>query len=124
VLRFGALVLGVNDRERAAAFWEQALGYRRRTDGFGGWEVVMEPPDGGGAPLALQNSNTAPPTDPRIHLDLHVESADEQRRAVERLVAIGAQQVDWNSYPADPDFVVLADPEGNLFCVVNLGHPR
>jgi hypothetical protein len=41
---------------------------------------------------------------------------------VERLVGLGASQVAWDSYPADPDFVVLADPEGNLFCVIDLAH--
>jgi glyoxalase superfamily protein len=36
---------------------------------------------------------------------------------VERLVALGARRVDW-VYPEDADFVVLADTEGNLFCVI------
>ncbi len=36
---------------------------------------------------------------------------------VERLVALGATRVQW-TYPDDADFVVLADTEGNLFCVV------
>jgi Glyoxalase-like domain len=35
-------------------------------------------------------------------------------------VSLGASRVDWDSYPEDP--VVLADPEGNRFCIVNLGH--
>lgn len=39
----------------------------------------------------------------------------------ERLVVVGAQPVDWDSYPDDPDFVVLADPDGNRFCIVDLG---
>jgi catechol 2,3-dioxygenase-like lactoylglutathione lyase family enzyme len=38
---------------------------------------------------------------------------------VERLIALGAERVDWDLYPEDPDFVVLADPEGNRFCVVD-----
>jgi hypothetical protein len=41
---------------------------------------------------------------------------------VERLVALGAQRVDWDDYPDDPDFVVLSDPDGNRFCIVDLGH--
>jgi catechol 2,3-dioxygenase-like lactoylglutathione lyase family enzyme len=123
VLRFGVVVIGVEDRERAAAFWEQALGYRRRSEGFGGWAVVLEPTHGAGARLALQISETPPPTDPRIHFDLHAEDARRQAAEVERLVALGAKRVDWPSYPEDPDFVVLSDPDGNLFCVVNLGYP-
>jgi hypothetical protein len=31
--------------------------------------------------------------------------------------------VDWDSYPDDPDFVVLSDPDGNRFCIVDLSHP-
>jgi hypothetical protein len=37
-------------------------------------------------------------------------------------VALGAERVDWDSFPDDPDFVVLADPDGNRFCIVDLGH--
>jgi catechol 2,3-dioxygenase-like lactoylglutathione lyase family enzyme len=119
----GVVVLGVTDRPRAAEFWRQALGYELRTDGFGGWATVLVPPAGRtGAPIALQLSETPPPEHPRIHLDLHVASVAEQEAEVERLVSLGAELVDWDSFPEDPDFVVLADPEGNRFCVVDLGH--
>jgi hypothetical protein len=52
-----------------------------------------------------------------------VDDAAEQAAEVERLVSLGAGRVDWDLYPADPDFVVLADPDGNRFCVVDLSHP-
>jgi hypothetical protein len=39
-----------------------------------------------------------------------------------RLVSLGANRVDWDRFPDDPDFVVLADPEGNRFCIVDLAH--
>ncbi|MEO8888718.1 MAG: VOC family protein [Jatrophihabitantaceae bacterium] len=52
------------------------------------------------------------------HLDLWAADADEQQAEVERLVSIGARRVDW-VYPAGADFVVLADTEGNLFCVID-----
>jgi len=54
----------------------------------------------------------------RTHLDLHVASEQEQRAEVERLISLGAWRVDW-VYPDGACFVVLADTEGNLFCVVN-----
>lgn len=123
VLNLGVVALGVTDPERAATFWAAALGYERRTDGFGGWSLVLQPP--GGAPgtrLAMQTSAEIPPDRPRIHLDLHVESAEEQSAEVERLVALGAEPVDWPDYPDDPDFVVLADPDGNRFCIVDVNH--
>jgi catechol 2,3-dioxygenase-like lactoylglutathione lyase family enzyme len=123
VLTVGVVALGVVDVERAARFWAEALSYRVRRDGFGGWATVVVPHQGRpGTPIAMQRSETPPPDRPRLHLDLHVADAAEQAAEVDRLVALGAQRVDWDSYPEDPDFVVLADPEGNLFCVVDLSH--
>jgi catechol 2,3-dioxygenase-like lactoylglutathione lyase family enzyme len=123
VLTLGVVVLGITDVQRAAAFWAQALGYEVRSDGFGGWATVLQPPDGApGARIALQRSETAPPDHPRLHLDLHVADTAEQQAEVERLVSLGASRVGWDSYPDDPDFVVLADPDGNRFCIVDLGH--
>jgi hypothetical protein len=78
------------------------------------------PPDGAGTPIALQFSQTPAPGHPRLHIDLHVASAAEQEGEAARLVSLGARRVDWDSYPHDPDFVVLEDPEGNLFCIVDL----
>ncbi len=124
VVTIGAVVLGVDDVGRAADFWCRALGYRVRNDGFGGWSTVLTSPDGTGVKIALQASQTPPPTHPRLHLDLHVADAGEQEAEMRRLISLGAARVDWDSYPDDPDFVVLADTEGNLFCIVDLGHDR
>ena len=123
MLTVGVVALGITDVERAAAFWSAALGYRVRRDGFGGWATVLEPPDSGpGTRIALQRSATPPPTHPRVHLDLHVADAAEQEAEAARLVSLGAERVEWDSYPDDPDFVVLADPDGNRFCIVDLSH--
>jgi catechol 2,3-dioxygenase-like lactoylglutathione lyase family enzyme len=122
VLTFGVLALGVTDVQRAAEFWSAALGYTLREDGFGGWAKVLMPPDGTGTPIALQLSQTPPQEHPRLHIDLHVAGAAEQKNEVARLVSLGARRVDWDSYPADPDFIVLEDPDGNRFCIVDLSH--
>ena len=122
MITVGVVAIGVTDVERAADFWTAALGYRRTPRPFGGWANVLEPLNGAGVPLALQLSDTPPPDHPRIHLDLHVTSSAEQASEVARLISLGATRVDWDSYPADPDFVVLADPDGNRFCVVDLSH--
>lgn len=123
VLTIGVVALGVTDVPRARAFWSRALGYVVREDGFGGWATVLEPPDGAPGPrIALQHSQTEPQEYPRIHLDLHVAGAAEQEAEVDRLISLGAGRVDWDRYPSDPDFVVLADPDGNRFCVVDLSH--
>jgi catechol 2,3-dioxygenase-like lactoylglutathione lyase family enzyme len=124
VLSLGILVLGVSDIDRAVAFWCEALGYEVRRDGFGGWSIVLTPPTGSGPKIALQQSETPPDDHPRLHLDLHVPDIDEQASEVERLVSIGAERVDWDSYSDDPDFVVLSDPDGNRFCIVDLSHPH
>ncbi|SCD73921.1 VOC family protein [Streptomyces sp. SID4940] len=57
---------------------------------------------------------------PRLHLDLFTDTTEEQQAEVRRLVGLGARTVDWDLYPPEPDFVVLADPDGNIFCVVDL----
>lgn len=120
MLHVGVLALGVTDVQRAARFWCAALGYEARTDGFGGWATVLVPRAGPGLKIALQGSETAPQDHPRLHLDLHVADAAEQAAEAERLVLLGARRIDWDSYPDDPDFVVLADPDGNRFCIVDL----
>lgn len=118
----GVIAVGVTDVPRAARFWQQALGYELRTDGFGGWATVLVPPGGAGVGIALQSSETPVQDHPRLHLDLHVADDAEQQAEVERLVSLGAERVAWDSYPDDADFVVLADPDGNRFCVVSLSH--
>ncbi|MBV1853629.1 VOC family protein [Catellatospora tritici] len=105
--RIRSVVLHVGDIPRAAAFWTEALGYQAAPDN----PAFLVPPDGHGPRLHLDE-------DDRTHLDLWVPSAQEQQAEVERLVGLGATKVDWD-YPDDADFVVLADTEGNLFCVVD-----
>jgi catechol 2,3-dioxygenase-like lactoylglutathione lyase family enzyme len=119
VLRLGMVVLGVADMRRAVDFWSQALGYRLREGGSGGHWAVLTPAGGSGAELALQVSVTPVQRHPRVHLDLATDDTAQQAQEVERLITLGAERVDWDLYPDDPDFVVLADPEGNRFCVVD-----
>ena len=116
-------VLGTTDMERAIDFWTRALGY---VVSYGGPEdrwTELVPATGPGAALALQFSETPVQEHPRVHLDLSAADAAEQASEADRLISLGARRVDWDLYPADPDFVVLADPDGNRFCVVDLSHP-
>jgi catechol 2,3-dioxygenase-like lactoylglutathione lyase family enzyme len=115
MLTIGTTVLGVDDVARATAFWCDALGYIPREDGDETW-VVLVPQKGDGARLARMLSETPVQSHPRLHLDLY---ADDQAAEVERLVELGAARVNWDSYPDDPDFIVLEDPDGNRFCVVD-----
>jgi catechol 2,3-dioxygenase-like lactoylglutathione lyase family enzyme len=122
MLRIGTVVVGVDDMERAVRFWQQALGYVPRDEVGDDWAVLV-PSDGGpGTHLALQLSETPVQEHPRIHLDLYAGDATDQTAEVERLVSLGAERVDWDMYPDDPDFIVLADTEGNRFCVIDTAH--
>lgn len=121
-LTFGVVVLGVSDVDRAARFWAAALGYTLREDGLFGISKLLMPPDGNGLPIGLQLSRTPAQDHPRIHFDLHAADAAGQEAEAARLVSLGAKRVGWDSYPDDPDFIVLEDPDGNRFCVVDLSH--
>ena len=82
----------------------------------------LTPAGGLGTGLGLQLSTTAAEKHPRVHLDLYAADEAEQAAETERLVSLGAERVDWDLYPEDPDFIVLADPEGNRFCIVDTSH--
>jgi catechol 2,3-dioxygenase-like lactoylglutathione lyase family enzyme len=114
MLRLGTIVLHVKDARRASQFWSQALGYPYRDGGYRADSTpVLVPPQSATVPVALDEADVT-------HLDLHTDSAQEQEAEVARLISLGATRVDW-TYPEGARFVVLADPEGNLFCVINLG---
>lgn len=113
MVRIGSVVTNVTDVPRAAEFWEKALGYRRRDGSDENWALI-HPADGNGPNLAFDRGD-------RTHLDLYVDSREEQAAEVERLIALGATRVEDWPYPEGADFIVLADPLGNLFCVVDTG---
>jgi predicted enzyme related to lactoylglutathione lyase len=116
-------VLGTTDMGRAIDFWTRALGYVVSHGGPEARWTELVPATGPGAALALQHSDVPAQEHPRVHLDLSAADAAEQAAEADRLVTLGAKRVDWDLYPADPDFIVLADPDGNRFCVVDLSHP-
>ncbi|MFD7919961.1 VOC family protein [Streptomyces sp. NPDC059740] len=120
MLTLGVPVIGVSDVARAAEFWAAALDLTvaeewRSED----WRTLCRK-DGSDRVLGLMRSRSPVEPRPRVHLDLFVETTAEQDVEVERLLTLGATRPDWDLYPADPDFVVLADPDGNVFCVVDL----
>jgi catechol 2,3-dioxygenase-like lactoylglutathione lyase family enzyme len=115
-LRIGSIVLRVDDLQVQTEFWEAALDYVRResdSDDF----VLLRPRDGGGPNISLDQVRSTLQIPPRIHLDLYT---DDQAGEVERLLALGATEVHWDKRPPDADYVILADPEGNRFCVVDI----
>jgi catechol 2,3-dioxygenase-like lactoylglutathione lyase family enzyme len=122
VLRLGTVVLGADDVDRAVAFWSEVFGYDIvRFPGSSDDFTILVPPDRVATRIAVHRSVTPAQERPRVHLDLVVESAVEQSSEIDRLVGLGATRVQWD-YPTDPDFVVLADTEGNRFCIVDASH--
>ena len=121
MLTIGSIVLTVEDISRAGDFWRAALGYVNRREPYD-W-VILDPPykerwDAAGASLALSVTGYPQHYPPRIHLDLY---AEDQTAEIERLLRLGAREVDWDAYPDDADWIVLEDTEGNRFCVVQTG---
>lgn len=114
MLRIGSVVWGVSDVPRAVAFWCAALGYRPRDAPEDDWAVLV-PRAGAGPQLAIKRVTSDAATHRRHHLDLY---AADQAAEVERLVGLGAERVAWR-YEPHADYVVLADPDGNRFCVVH-----
>ncbi len=122
MLRLGFPVIGVSDLPRAVAFWTAALNLVASDEwAREDWRTLVHP-DGSGRVLGLMSSGSPIEPYPRIHLDLLVDTAAEQEAEVARLKELGARDVGWDRYPPKPDFVVLADPDGNRFCVVDLSN--
>lgn len=114
-VRVGSIVLRVDNLRRQAEFWTAALDYvprEEQSDDF----VVLRPRNGGGPNLSLDQVHSEVHIPPRIHLDLYT---DDQAGEVKRLIALGATEVHWSKRPPDADYMILADPEGNRFCVVD-----
>jgi predicted enzyme related to lactoylglutathione lyase len=117
VLRIGSIVLRVDNLQRQAEFWEAALDYVRRDDGASPDFMLLGPKDGVGPSLSLDNVPSQVQIPPRLHLDLYTT---DQPAEVKRLKSLGATDVHWDKRPPDADYVILADPEGNRFCVVDV----
>lgn len=109
--------LDTTDPARIASFWQEALGWRRTHDTRN--EVALEPPAGsaqdGVAPdLLFLRVPLDKTVKNRWHLDLRPK---DQAIEVARLEALGAVRVEIGQRD-DVDWVVMADPDGNEFCVL------
>ena len=115
MLKVGSIVIRVTDLEAQTAFWTAALDYVARPEAAN-WDFALLTPRSGTGPNVSLDMHPAPrPLPPRIHLDLY---AEDQSAEVARLIELGAKEVHWDKRPADADYVILEDPEGNRFCVV------
>src|SRR5918992_1206765 len=118
MVTIGSIVLRVDDLQRQVEFWSAALDYvpRGEAEGDNDGFVLLRPRSGIGPNVSLDRVRSALQIPPRIHLDLYT---DDQAGDVRRLIGLGATEVHWDRKPPDADFVILADPEGNRFCVVD-----
>ena len=116
MIRVGSIVIRVDDLERQKSFWTAALDYVAR-EGDDDTFALLHPRDGVGPNVSLDRVHAPVQVPPRIHLDLY---ADDQAAEIKRLIDLGAMEIHWDKRPADADYVILADPEGNRFCVVDL----
>lgn len=117
MISIGSVVIRVDDLERQTRFWSAALDYIPREENDDDF-VLMRPRNGVGPNVSLDRHHATPSIPPRIHLDLY---AADQAAEVQRLIGLGATEVHWDKRPVDADYVILADPEGNRFCVVDAG---
>ena len=126
--RFTELCIDCADPQRLAAFWAAVLDWRVEPDADDDNEVAVVDPEGT-APLLLFARVPEPKTvKNRLHIDVSPKRAQaaeggsapngsaDQTAEVERIVALGATHADVGQ--GDVSWVVLADPEGNEFCVL------
>ena len=111
--RLTEIVIDCHHPERLGTFWAAVLGYDVVDTSDG---PKLQGPDGSG-PTVLVTRTPDPPktTKNRLHLDVNPTDRDQDAE-VQRILALGATLADIGQ--GDVDWVVMADPEGNEFCVL------
>jgi catechol 2,3-dioxygenase-like lactoylglutathione lyase family enzyme len=111
-----ALCFDANHPHRLARFWAGVLGREVADDG-----VTLLPGDDTGFSIQFQPTREQKAGPNRMHLHLTSTSLDDQQSTVARVLGLGGRHLDVGQDPAD-EHVVLADPEGNEFCVIPPGN--
>ena len=114
------VIIDAVEPARLARFWAAALGWEigvEDDEEIDVWPYEYRYPDPVALPLVFVPVPEAKAVKNRIHLDLATESVAHQAAEVERLLGLGAAPVDIGQ--GDVPWVVLADPEGNEFCVLS-----
>ena len=113
-MKIGSVVITCFEFDKMLIFWQEALGYTPKYPPDGGF-VILSDPRGKGPNLSLDKVPTKRTGKrSRLHLDLYTNN---QTQEVDRLVKLGATLYPWR-YTTGDDFIVLADPYDNLFCVI------
>lgn len=114
-MRLENLDVDARDPRRLADFWAAALGAEPLTDNEAGVEVRLPLTGGRFLDLCFERVPDPSPAKSRVHPDL--TGGVRQQEVVERLLGLGASPADIGQQ--DVPWVVLADPEGNAFCVMD-----
>ena len=116
--RLTEIVIDCQDHQRVGTFWAGVLGYEvtETADGPDNWYHELTGPAGSGPTVLVLRTPDGPKTSKnRLHLDVNATDRDQDAE-VERILALGATRVDTGQ--GEQSWVVLADPEGNEFCVL------
>ena len=111
-LRWQAICIDTTDPAPLARWWAELLGWSISDEDDD--EVELTPPTGEWPVLLIGRVPEAKAGKNRLHLDL---VPDDQAAEVARAESLGARRVDIGQ--GDPSWVVLADPEGNEFCILS-----
>ncbi|MGY1753025.1 VOC family protein [Blastococcus sp. SYSU D01042] len=114
-----ALTIDALDPPGLAAFWSGVLGRPAAADPRGG--IALLPPDDAGFAIRFTPTEAPKSVPNQMHFDLTSTSAGDQQATVDRAVELGGRHIDIGQRP-DEGHVVLADPEGNEFCVIEPGN--
>lgn len=110
------MTLDCVDVQAVAAFWKEALGYDEPVEFTGDAQFhALVSPGGGLHHLTLQRVDEPKTVKNRAHLDVFVDDLDSE---FQRLVALGAQVLEEHNDEGGYRTSVLADPDGNEFCIV------
>lgn len=109
------VVIDCSDLDRSGSFWTQVLGYRDEGGGSTRYRTLL-PSDGAGIEVLLQRVSDTKAGKNRLHLDLRTRDLETE---VRRVVGLGATVLSEAAYSEfDWEWHVLADPDGNEFCVI------
>jgi predicted enzyme related to lactoylglutathione lyase len=114
-----ALTFDAHEPQRLASFWGGVLGWEAADDHHDGFALV--PNDDTGFRIRFVPSDEPKIRQNQMHFDLTSASLEEQQRTVARALELGGRHIDIGQRPEE-QHVVLADPEGNEFCVIEPGN--
>ena len=112
------LIIDAADTESLAHWWAEVLGWARTSDEVDEEDGAVEiaRPDGGVPTLVFVRVPEAKTVKNRLHIDVSPSGGSDQAAELERLLGLGARRVDVGQ--GEQTWVVLADPEGNEFCLL------